>query len=150
MGFVVIIESINPMKGLSTVTTNHKEAGERFLAENAKHDDVHVTPSGLQYSILREVDGPKPHATSVVEVHYHGTFIDNKTFDSSYMRAAPAIFPLDGVIEGWAEGVQLMSVGSMYKFYVPSALAYGEAGVPGVIPPDCVLIFEVELLAIKS
>lgn len=132
------------------MSTNHKEDGERFLVENAKHDDVHVTPSGLQYSILRQSDGPKPSATATVEVHYHGTFIDNKTFDSSYLRAAPAIFPLDGVIEGWAEGVQLMPVGSMFKFYVPSDLAYGEAGVPGVIPPHCVLIFEVELLAIKS
>lgn len=131
------------------MTTNHKEAGERFLAENAKHDDVHVTASGLQYSIIRAADGPKPLATDTVEVHYHGTFIDNKTFDSSYLRSAPAIFPLDGVIEGWAEGVQLMPVGSMYKFYVPAELAYGEAGVPGVIPPHCVLIFEVELLEIK-
>lgn len=128
---------------------NHKEAGEKFLAENAKHDDVQVTASGLQYSIIRQGDGPKPKATDVVEVHYHGTFIDNKTFDSSYNRGLPIEFPLNGVIAGWTEGVQLMPVGSTYKFYIPYQLAYGEHGAGDVIPPFAALIFEVELLAIK-
>src|SRR5690606_15019417 len=106
----------------------HKEAGEQFLAENAKNPDVHVTASGLQYTVLREGDGPKPKASNTVEVHYHGTFIDNKTFDSSYSRGVPIEFPLNQVIAGWTEGVQLMSVGSSYKFYIPYHLAYGERG----------------------
>jgi FKBP-type peptidyl-prolyl cis-trans isomerase FklB len=131
--------------------TDHpnKTAGEAFLADNAKHDDVNVTASGLQYAILDEADGPKPKATDTVEVHYHGTFINNKKFDSSYERGQPAMFPLNGVIAGWTEGLQLMSVGSRYKFYIPYHLAYGEKGYPGAIPPYSTLIFEVELLAIK-
>ena len=128
---------------------DHKQAGEDFLAQNAKHDDVHVTASGLQYSVLRQGDGPKPGPTDTVEVHYHGTFIDNKTFDSSYTRGTPISFPLNRVIAGWTEGVQLMNVGSHYKFYIPYQLAYGENGMPGAIPPFAALIFEVELLAIK-
>ncbi len=126
-----------------------KADGERFLAENAKQEGVQVTPSGLQYTVIQERNGPKPSAADVVEVHYHGTFINNKTFDSSYNRGQPATFPLNGVIAGWTEGLQLMSVGSIYKFFIPPHLAYGERGVPGAIPPDSVLIFEVELLAIK-
>lgn len=128
---------------------DHKKAGEEFLAANAKHDDVQVTESGLQYSVRTEGDGPKPKATDTVEVHYHGTFIDNKTFDSSYQRGVPISFPLNGVIAGWTEGLQLMSVGSTYKFYVPYHLAYGERGMPGAIPPFATLVFEVELLGIK-
>lgn len=127
----------------------HKEDGEKFLAENAKNTDVHVTPSGLQYTVLREGNGPKPKATDTVEVHYHGTFLDNKTFDSSYSRGMPIEFPLNRVISGWTEGVQLMSVGSAYKFYIPYNLAYGEGGMPGAIPPFATLVFEVELLGIK-
>lgn len=127
----------------------HKEAGEQFLAENAKNPDVHVTASGLQYTVLREGDGPKPKASNTVEVHYHGTFIDNKTFDSSYSRGVPIEFPLNQVIAGWTEGVQLMSVGSSYKFYIPYHLAYGERGMPGAIPGYAALIFEVELLGFK-
>lgn len=129
--------------------TDHKKAGEEFLAENAKQLDVHVTASGLQYIILEEGTGPKPKATDVVEVHYNGTFIDNKTFDSSYSRGEPTSFPLNGVIAGWTEGVQLMSVGSRYKFYIPYHLAYGERGYPGAIPGHSALIFEIELLDIK-
>lgn len=129
--------------------TDHKKAGEEFLAENAKQPDVHVTASGLQYIILEEGTGPKPKATDVVEVHYNGTFIDNKTFDSSYSRGEPTSFPLNGVIAGWTEGVQLMSVGSRYKFYIPYHLAYGERGYPGAIPDHSALIFEIELLDIK-
>lgn len=128
---------------------DHKSEGEAFLERNAHHDDVHVTESGLQYTIMREGDGPKPLATDTVEVHYHGTFITNKVFDSSVERGEPISFPLQGVIAGWTEGVQLMSVGSQYKFYIPYHLAYGERGAGGVIPPFATLIFEVELLGIK-
>jgi FKBP-type peptidyl-prolyl cis-trans isomerase FkpA len=127
----------------------HKEDGEKFLADNAKHDDIQVTPSGLQYKVIKQGDGPKPTATDTVEVHYHGTFIDNKTFDSSYNRGIPISFPLDGVIKGWTEGLQLMSVGSIYKLYIPYQLGYGERGASGVIPGYATLIFEVELLGIQ-
>ena len=127
----------------------HKEEGEEFLANNAKHDDVNVTASGLQYSVRTEGGGPKPTANDTVEVHYTGTFLNNKTFDSSYGRGQPATFPLKNVIAGWTEGLQLMSVGSIYKFYIPYNLAYGENGAGGLIPPYATLIFEVELLDIK-
>ena len=126
-----------------------KEDGEKFLEENKKHADVHVTKSGLQYTIKQEGQGPKPGPTDSVEVHYHGTFINNKTFDSSYNRGEPISFPLNGVISGWTEGLQLMSVGSIYKFFIPYHLAYGERGAGGVIPPYATLIFEVELLGIN-
>lgn len=128
---------------------NHKEEGENYLAQNAKYDDVKVTPSGLQYSIKKQGSGPKPSLKDTVEVNYHGTFINNKAFDSTY-SGDPAIFPLDGVIAGWTEGLQLMPVGSIYKFYIPYNLAYGEEGYPGAIPPYATLIFEIELLTIKS
>ena len=131
------------------MTIDHKKVGEDFLAENAKQPDVYLTPSGLQYSVIKEGTGPKPTANNVVEVHYNGTFIDNKTFDSSYQRGEPISFPLNGVIAGWTEGLQLMSVGSIYKLYIPYHLAYGEKGYPGAIPGYATLIFEVELLGIK-
>lgn len=127
----------------------HKEEGEQFLAENTKYPDVNVTPSGLQYTVVKQGEGSKPKAADMVEVHYTGKFINNKVFDSSYGSGAPITFPLNGVIAGWTEGVQLMNVGSVYRFYIPYNLAYGEKGIPGVIPPYSVLIFEVELLAIK-
>lgn len=128
---------------------DHKAEGEAFLAQNAKNAGVQVTPSGLQYEVKQEGDGPKPGPTDTVEVHYHGTFINNKVFDSSYNRGQSIEFPLNGVIAGWTEGVQLMSVGSIYKFYVPYNLAYGERGHPAGIPGYATLIFEVELIAIK-
>lgn len=127
-----------------------KEDGELFLAENAKQPGVIVTASGLQYQVIKEGVGPKPKPTDTVEVHYHGTFINNKTFDSSYNRGIPIQFPLNGVIKGWTEGLQLMSVGSVYKFFIPYQLAYGEKGYPGAIPPFSTLIFEVELLGISE
>lgn len=126
----------------------HKEEGELYLAENANYPDVNVTPSGLQYTVIREGQGAKPTATDTVKVHYTGKFINNKVFDTSYGTGEPAVFPLNGVIKGWTEGLQLMSVGSIYRFYLPYTLAYGEQGIPGVIPPYSVLIFEVELLQI--
>lgn len=123
------------------------EKGKKFLEENAKKKGVTVTKSGLQYEVLKEGKGPKPKATDKVKVHYVGTLIDGKKFDSSIDRNEPAEFPLNQVIPGWTEGVQLMNVGSKYKFVLPSELAYGAQGA-GTIPANSVLVFEVELLGI--
>jgi FKBP-type peptidyl-prolyl cis-trans isomerase FkpA len=125
------------------------EAGRSFLAENAKKEGVTTTASGLQYKVLHEGDGPKPSAASNVEVHYRGTLIDGTEFDSSYKRNKSISFWLNQVIPGWTEGVQLMSVGSKYEFYIPFELAYGPSGRPPVIPQYATLIFEVELLGIS-
>jgi FKBP-type peptidyl-prolyl cis-trans isomerase len=127
----------------------NKEDGELFLAANKKKPGVTVTASGLQYEVIKKGTGVKPKATDKVKVHYVGTLIDGKEFDSSIKRGQPVEFPLNGVIPGWTEGLQLMPVGSKYKFVIPSKLAYGEAGAPqGGIGPNSVLIFEVELLDI--
>jgi FKBP-type peptidyl-prolyl cis-trans isomerase FkpA len=123
------------------------EAGKKFLEENAKKKGVTVTKSGLQYEVITEGKGAKPKASDMVKVHYTGTLINGTKFDSSVDRKEPAEFPLDHVIPGWTEGVQLMTVGSKYKFYLPSELAYGAQGA-GSIPANSVLIFEVELLSI--
>ena len=123
------------------------EKGKKFLDENAKKKGVTVTKSGLQYEVITEGKGVKPKATDMVKVHYTGTLIDGTKFDSSVDRKEPAEFPLDHVIPGWTEGVQLMNVGSKYKFYLPSELAYGAQGA-GSIPANSVLVFEVELLSI--
>lgn len=125
------------------------EDGKKFLEENAKRDGVTVTDSGLQYEVLTEGKGAKPNAEDVVTVHYTGTLVDGTTFDSSVERGEPASFPLNQVIPGWTEGVQLMPVGAKYKLVIPAELGYGEAGA-GTIPGNSVLIFEVELLDIKS
>ncbi|HAW94053.1 MULTISPECIES: FKBP-type peptidyl-prolyl cis-trans isomerase [unclassified Arsukibacterium] len=124
-------------------------AGKAYLEQNASKEGVTVTDSGLQYEVLESGDGPKPAATDIVKVHYTGTLTDGTKFDSSYDRDAPAEFPLNRVIPGWTEGVQLMNVGSKYKFTIPSELAYGERDM-GVITPHSVLVFEVELLEIVS
>jgi FKBP-type peptidyl-prolyl cis-trans isomerase FklB len=126
----------------------NKEKGEKFLAENAKKSGVKVTPSGLQYEVIKEGTGPKPTAENTVKVHYHGTTIDGEVFDSSVDRGEPATFPLNGVIKGWTEGLQLMNVGSKYKFYIPSELAYGARQAGQKIGPNSTLVFEVELLEI--
>ena len=126
-----------------------KEAGEKFLAENALRDKVKTTDSGLQYEVLVQGKGKKPTAESTVKVHYEGTLIDGTVFDSSYQRGEPIEFPLNGVIAGWTEGLQLMPVGSKYKLYIPYQLAYGERGAGQTIPPYSALIFTVELLDIK-
>jgi FKBP-type peptidyl-prolyl cis-trans isomerase FklB len=126
----------------------NKEKGEAFLAANAKKSGVKVTPSGLQYEIIKDAQGEKPTLESTVKVHYHGTTIDGEVFDSSVERGEPATFPLNGVIKGWTEGLQLMSVGSKYKFYIPAELAYGNRQAGGKIGPNSTLIFEVELLEI--
>lgn len=125
-----------------------REENAKFLEENKKKEGVVTLPSGLQYKVIKEGNGPKPTETSRVEVHYHGTTIDGKVFDSSVDRNQPASFGLNQVIKGWTEGLQLMPVGSKYTLYIPYDLAYGEAGRPGSIPPYATLIFEVELLQI--
>lgn len=126
-----------------------KAEGEKFLAENAKREGVKVTASGLQYEILEPSLGQKPKATDTVRVHYEGTLIDGTVFDSSYRRGESITFPLNGVIAGWTEGLQLMSIGSKYKFFIPYQLAYGERGAGQSIPPYAALIFTVELLGIE-
>jgi FKBP-type peptidyl-prolyl cis-trans isomerase len=126
----------------------NKSSGMAFLAENKQKDGITTTPSGLQYELLRASEGARPVATDTVKVHYKGTLIDGTEFDSSYARGEPAIFPLNGVIPAWTEGVQLMSVGSKYRLFAPSELAYGERGAGEKIGPNATLIFEVELLEI--
>jgi FKBP-type peptidyl-prolyl cis-trans isomerase FklB len=121
--------------------------GTAYLAENAKKAGVKVTASGLQYEVITEGTGAKPKATDTVKVHYEGKLLDGTVFDSSIKRNEPVSFPLNQVIAGWTEGVQLMSIGSKYKFTIPSALAYGEQG-SGPIPPNSVLVFEVQLIEI--
>ncbi len=125
-------------------------AGQKYLEENAQKEGVQVTDSGIQYVVLTEAEGEKPAATDTVKVHYKGTFLSGEEFDSSYARNEPAVFPLNRVIAGWTEGVQLMSVGSKYKFTIPSELAYGPNGNPPRIPGNSVLEFEIELLEIKK
>lgn len=127
-----------------------KERGEQFLADNAKREGVITTASGLQYEVLRAGEGPSPSATDEVTVHYRGTLIDGTEFDSSYARGEPVTFPLSNVIAGWTEGVQLMSPGAKFKFFIPSELAYGERGAGSRIGPNETLIFEVELLEVKK
>ena len=124
------------------------KSGEAFLAENAKKDGVTVTASGLQYRVSTEGAGDAPKATDTVKVHYEGRLISGDVFDSSIARGEPVSFPLNGVIPGWSEGVQLMKVGSKFEFTIPSALAYGPSGT-GPIPPNSVLVFDVELLEIN-
>jgi FKBP-type peptidyl-prolyl cis-trans isomerase FkpA len=125
------------------------EEGKAYLEANAKKEGVTVTESGLQYSVVTKADGPKPTAADTVTVHYVGTLIDGTTFDSSVERGQPATFPLNQVIPGWTEGVQLMSVGEKYKFVIPAELAYGDQGA-GTIPAGSTLLFDVELLDIKA
>ncbi|MEM9017748.1 MAG: FKBP-type peptidyl-prolyl cis-trans isomerase [Verrucomicrobiota bacterium] len=125
------------------------EAGKKFLAENAGKEGIVETDSGLQYEVLEDGDGDKPSASNTVKVHYHGTLIDGTVFDSSVDRGEPISFPLNGVIPGWTEGVQLMPVGSKFRFFIPYHLAYGERGAGADIKPYSALIFEVELLEIQ-
>ena len=126
-----------------------KAEGEQFLAENAKKEGVKTTASGLQYQVLHDGNGKQPKATDQVECHYEGTLIDGTKFDSSYDRGQTATFPLNQVIAGWTEGLQLMHEGAKYRFFIPYQLAYGERGAGASIPPYAALIFDVELVAVK-
>jgi len=128
----------------------NKAEGLKFMAENGKKEGVTTTASGLQYEVVKQGDGAKPKATDKVKVHYRGTLLDGTEFDSSYKRGQPVSFPLNGVIPGWTEGLQLMGVGSTFKFVIPSELAYGDNGAGPLIGPGNTLIFEVELLAIET
>ena len=126
----------------------HKEAGEKYLAENAKKDGVITLPSGLQYQVLKEGNGKKPSAKDTVKCHYEGFLIDGTVFDSSIQRGEPAVFGLQQVIAGWTEGLQLMQEGAKYRFFIPYRLAYGEGGAGQMIPPFATLIFDVELIEV--
>jgi len=137
-------------KTLAIQTEENKSRGAAYLKSHAEKEGVQVTESGLQYIVITEGDGPKPKATDEVTVHYRGTLIDGTEFDSSYSRNAPASFTLNQVIPGWTEGVQLMSVGSKFLFVIPYELGYGDRGAGGSIGPYETLIFEVELIEIKS
>jgi FKBP-type peptidyl-prolyl cis-trans isomerase FkpA len=134
----------------ATTPTENKIAGAAFLAENAKKPNIVTTASGLQYEVLTPGTGTaSPSATDNVTVHYKGTTLDGEEFDSSYSRGEPATFPLNRVIAGWTEGVQLMKEGAKYRFFIPSQLAYGEQGAGRSIGPNAALIFDVELIKIQ-
>ena len=141
-----LLDRLNQAKS-EKATANLKE-GEDFLKENAAKEDVHTTPSGLQYQILKEGNGPKPKATDTVKCHYHGTLINGTVFDSSVNRGQPASFPLNRVISGWTEALQLMPVGSKWRLFLHPNLAYGDRQVSAAIGPNSALIFDVELLDI--
>ena len=125
-----------------------KKKGEQWMAANAKKPGVKTLPSGLQYKVIKEGNGAMPKDTSMVKVNYEGRLIDGTVFDSSYKRGESATFPLNGVIPGWTEGVQLMSEGSKYRFFIPYQLAYGERGAGQAIPPFAALVFDVELIKV--
>lgn len=141
-----LFDKLNQAKG-EKLAANLK-AGEDFLEQNKQREGVHTTASGLQYEVLTEGDGPKPKATDKVKCHYHGTLIDGTIFDSSVQRGQPATFPLNMVIKGWTEALQLMPVGSKYRLFLHPSLAYGERQTGSVIGPNSTLIFDVELLGI--
>ncbi len=126
-----------------------KEEGEKYLAENSAKEGVVTLPSGLQYKVLKEGNGRKPKATDKVKCHYEGFLIDGTVFDSSVQRGEPAVFPLNGVIAGWTEGLQLMQEGAKYRFFIPYTLAYGPSGAGQSIPPFAALIFDVELIEVQ-
>ena len=131
-------------------TTMKSDAGEAFLATNAKKDGVTTTASGLQYKVIKSGTGASPKATDQVKVHYTGTTIDGNVFDSSVQRGQPAIFPVNAVIPGWVEALQMMKVGDKWQLFIPARLAYGENSPSPAIPANSVLIFEVELLDIEK
>ncbi|WP_304059395.1 FKBP-type peptidyl-prolyl cis-trans isomerase [Hoylesella loescheii] len=126
-----------------------KSEGEKYLSENAKKEGVVTLPSGLQYQVLKEGNGKSPKATDKVVCHYEGMLIDGTMFDSSLQRGEPATFPLNGVIAGWTEGLQLMKEGAKYRFFIPYQLGYGERGAGASIPPFATLVFDVELIEVK-
>ena len=126
-----------------------KSEGEKYLSENAKKEGVVTLPSGLQYQVLKEGNGKSPKATDKVVCHYEGMLVDGTMFDSSIQRGEPATFPLNGVIAGWTEGLQLMKEGAKYRFFIPYQLGYGERGAGASIPPFAALVFDVELIEVK-
>ncbi|HEX8427859.1 FKBP-type peptidyl-prolyl cis-trans isomerase [Hymenobacter sp.] len=134
----------------STSMGNSKEEGQAFLSENKNRAGVTTLPSGLQYEVISEGTGKKPTLSSSVTTHYHGTLINGNVFDSSYQRGQPATFPVNGVIAGWTEALQLMPEGSKWRLYIPSELAYGRRGAGRDIGPDTALIFDVELLKVNN
>jgi FKBP-type peptidyl-prolyl cis-trans isomerase len=133
---------------MARLSEENRQRGVDFLAENAQKPGILTTSSGLQYEIISEGTGPKPRSSDTVSVHYEGTLINGDVFDSSYARNEPTEFLLDDLIPGWTEGIQLMNVGGTYRFFIPSALAYGEQGYGNIIPSNSTLIFRVELLKI--
>lgn len=135
---------------MKVVAEQNKTEGEKFLTENKKRKDITTLPSGLQYRIIREGKGTSPKATDMVKTHYMGKLIDGKKFDSSYDRGEPARFPVNGVIPGWTEALQIMKPGAKWELFVPAELAYGEQGVGGAIGPNATLIFEVELMEVEG
>jgi FKBP-type peptidyl-prolyl cis-trans isomerase FklB len=135
---------------MKEVSEKNKKEGETFLAENKKKEGVVATASGLQYKIMKDGDGDMPKATDTVTVNYKGTLIDGTEFDSSYKRGQPATFPVNGVIPGWTEALQLMKTGAKWQLVIPSDLAYGERGAGQMIGPHSTLIFDVELISIKE
>lgn len=142
-----ISDKLNQMKNEKAAA--NLKAGQEFLASNRNKPGITELASGLQFEVITEGSGPKPLVTNKVTCHYHGTLIDGTVFDSSVKRGQPATFPLNAVIKGWTEGVQLMAVGSKYRFFIPPQLGYGERQVSAQIGPNSTLIFEVELLGIS-
>lgn len=128
----------------------NKAEGEKFLADNKKKEGVKTTASGLQYKVIKDGTGKTPKATDTVKTHYRGTLINGTEFDSSYKRGEPAEFPVNGVIKGWTEALQLMKEGAKWQLFIPSELAYGERGAGGDIGPNSTLIFDIELLSVKA
>lgn len=135
---------------MNKLTEKNKQEGDAFLAENKKKDGVKTLPSGLQYKVITEGTGKTPKAGDTVTVNYRGTLIDGTEFDSSFKRGQPATFPVNGVIKGWTEALQLMKEGTKWQVFIPSDLAYGDKGAGGMIGPNAVLIFDVELISIKE
>ena len=154
--FKAIIQALNEkiqknaQAQASAASSKFKEEGEAFLKENGAKEGVQTTASGLQYEIIAEGEGESPVAESKVKVHYEGKLLNDTVFDSSYQRNQPAEFGLNQVIKGWTEGLQLMKPGGVYRFFIPSELAYGDRGAGQQIPPGSTLIFQVELLSIES
>jgi FKBP-type peptidyl-prolyl cis-trans isomerase FklB len=138
------------MKGQQEGLTKNKAEGEKFLADNKKKEGIKTTASGLQYKVIKDGTGKTPKATDTVSTHYRGTLISGKEFDSSYKRGEPAEFPVNGVIKGWTEALQLMKEGSKWQLFIPSDLAYGERGAGQDIGPNSTLIFDIELLSVKA
>ena len=140
----------NDKTAMGTNVSVQSAAGDAFLAENAKKEGVKTTASGLQYKVIKSGTGESPKLTDTVKVHYHGTLIDGTVFDSSVQRGQPVSFPVGGVIPGWVEALQLMKVGDKWQLFIPAKLAYGDQSPSPAIPPNSVLIFEVELLGIEK